>query len=291
MLTRDCGSNSEYGTLRTVLMHRPGRELDDVVDPRAALFLTAVRPEIARLQHDHLATRLAAEGVNVKYIDMAKDDRPNLYFCRDLILATAWGVVVCRPALAARQGEEEVACETLAAAGVPAAVRIASPGTLEGGDVSVASPDLVLIGRSQRTNVHGAGQLEAFLRSRGVKNVHMVLLHPDTLHLDMVFAMLDRDLAAVSEKRTPDRLRAILAHHHVRVIELPDHEVNSGMALNLLCLGPRRIMIPSGNPVSRRRLEQQGVACIPVEVSELMRGGGAIHCMTAVLKRDLVLAN
>lgn len=193
-----------------------------------------------------------------------------------------------RPGLAVRRGEERIAGDALAACGVPTALRIRPPGTLEGGDICLASPELALIGHSRRTNLHGANQLAAFLAAAGFAAIHVVPLLPGTLHLDMVLAMLDRNLAAVSESQTPARVRTLLASHGIRTVALPDEEVIAGMALNLLALGPRQVMLPSGNPVSRRRLEQQGVDCIEVDVSELMKGGGALHCMTAVLQRDFI---
>jgi N-dimethylarginine dimethylaminohydrolase len=35
-------------------------------------------------------------------------------------------------------------------------------------------------------------------------------------------------------------------------------------------------------------LEGMGVRCVEADISELMKGGGAVHCMTGVLQRDAV---
>ncbi|MEP6601740.1 MAG: arginine deiminase family protein [Nitrospirota bacterium] len=282
------GSDSEYAPLRSVLMRRPGREIDAIMNPQAVLFQDFIRPGIARRQHDRMVEQLAAEGVSIKYIDLTGERHPNLYFCRDLVLITSSGAVVCRPGSISRSGEEVDASETLVSSGIPIAFRVFSPGTLEGGDICVASPDLVLIGNSKRTNLEGARQLASFLTIEGFRNVEIVSVSPHTLHLDMTFAVLDRDLAAICEERTPAALRALLAKHSFRTVNLPNNEVTAGMALNLLCLGPRRVMLPSGNRISRSRLERAGVSCVEADVSELMKGGGALHCMTAVLKRDLI---
>jgi hypothetical protein len=40
----DCGVRSECGTLRAVLMHRPGSEIEQVDDPRAALWFDLLDP-------------------------------------------------------------------------------------------------------------------------------------------------------------------------------------------------------------------------------------------------------
>jgi arginine deiminase len=36
----------------------------------------------------------------------------------------------------------------------------------------------------------------------------------------------------------------------------------------------------------RERYEQAGVECVEVDVSELIKAGGGIHCMSGFLKRD-----
>ena len=48
------GVSSEYDTLKVVLMHRPGPEIDDF-DFREVRFRTQVDPERFRAQHDALA--------------------------------------------------------------------------------------------------------------------------------------------------------------------------------------------------------------------------------------------
>jgi arginine deiminase len=58
------------------------------------------------------------------------------------------------------------------------------------------------------------------------------------------------------------------------------------MAINLVPVAPGVVVMPAGNPVTQRALERRGIECHPVAISELMKGGGACHCMTGVVKRD-----
>jgi arginine deiminase len=59
------------------------------------------------------------------------------------------------------------------------------------------------------------------------------------------------------------------------------------VALNFVALEPGKIIIPRGNnSATVRQMQQEGIEVIPVEIDELMKGAGAIHCMTAFLKRD-----
>jgi len=46
--------------------------------------------------------------------------------------------------------------------------------------------------------------------------------------------------------------------------------------------------MPKGNPGTKSILEEAGIQCIEVDLSEIVKGWGAVHCMTAFLKRESV---
>ncbi len=85
------GVSSECGTLRAVLLRRPGDELDGIVDFEAAQMRADVLPEVARQQHDALAEAYRGHGVTVHYVDRTRADKPNAMFIRDLMLMTPRG--------------------------------------------------------------------------------------------------------------------------------------------------------------------------------------------------------
>ena len=61
-----------------------------------------------------------------------------------------------------------------------------------------------------------------------------------------------------------------------------------GFALNSVTLGPRRILMPAGNPVSQAFFQDLGVECVTVQVGELGKAAGSIGCLTAVLDREMI---
>ncbi|MCL4559285.1 MAG: arginine deiminase family protein, partial [Chloroflexi bacterium] len=79
-----------------------------------------------------------------------------------------------------------------------------------------------------------------------------------------------------------------LRRHGFRILEVTsESEVRWGMALNFVALEPGKIVIPEGNNASAvRMMREAGVEVIQVQIDELMKGAGSIHCMTAFLKRD-----
>jgi N-dimethylarginine dimethylaminohydrolase len=44
--------------------------------------------------------------------------------------------------------------------------------------------------------------------------------------------------------------------------------------------------MPTGNPLTKRRLEDAGCTIVEIELREIQKSGGAMHCMTGFLKRD-----
>jgi arginine deiminase len=69
--------------------------------------------------------------------------------------------------------------------------------SLEGGDVLVPSPEVVLIGLSERTNRRGVEALAEYLRREETSFRHLILvelpLRRSYMHLDTVFTFIDRE--------------------------------------------------------------------------------------------------
>ncbi len=99
---------------------------------------------------------------------------------------------------------------------------------LEGGDVHVLRRDLLAVGMSERSTAAGIDQLaETLFRDGEVTDLLIVLMppHRSSIHLDMIFTVLDRDLCCVFPPFFfgPTRLPVL----HVRkgregVVEAPD---------------------------------------------------------------------
>ncbi|MCK4647145.1 MAG: amidinotransferase, partial [Candidatus Aminicenantes bacterium] len=107
----DWGCDSEAGTLRAVLLRRPGPEIEHVKDPEKYRWLGIMDPKIAREQHNALADFYRSLGITVHYVEKMREDRPNALFMRDTVLMTPEGAIIGRQAMACRRGEERFAAE------------------------------------------------------------------------------------------------------------------------------------------------------------------------------------
>jgi N-dimethylarginine dimethylaminohydrolase len=152
--------------------------------------------------------------------------------------------------------------------------------------VVIAGEDLVFVGHGMRSNLSGAEQVARVYRDAGIAQVEIVQIPYGCGHIDGTVNLVDRDLAIVMPTQLSWVVYETLKRHGFRIIDLPDMaEAQGGMALNMVPLAPRVVVMPAGNPITRGVLGDAGVEVHEVEVDELMRGGGSVHCMTGVVKR------
>ena len=100
--------------------------------------------------------------------------------------------------------------------------------TLEGGDVHVLRPDLVLLGMSERSSPSAFDTIAgALVAQAGVRDVLIVVLPTDRamIHLDMIFTMVDREHCVVYPPSFVGPTRVPILHYQAGkagVRELPD---------------------------------------------------------------------
>ncbi len=281
--------DSECGKLKAVLMHRPGPEMDAVTDPASVRFKSAIDADRARVEHDALAEIYRQYGVEVHYIEGARLDRPNALFVRDQILMTPEGAIVCRPAMEARRGEERFAAEALARLGVPILATIHGEGIFEGACAMWVDRRSIIIGSGCRANKSGIEQVEWVLRGMGVENVLHFQIPYGHAHLDGLMNIPDRKKIILFPWQVSYDLCKGLMDLGFSIIETPAiTEVKQTFSINFVALEPGKVVMPAGNPVTKQILEENAIECIEIELPEIVKGWGAIHCMTAFLKRKPV---
>lgn len=279
------GVSSEVGQLRHVQLHRPGPAIETITDPAAVLWDAVPDVALARAQHDELAATYGEFGVRVSYLDSGTDSTPNLHFCRDHFFMTPEGAVISRMGSTARAGEERLAALNLARLGVPILHTVHGAGTFEGADVFYLAEGVVLIGRGLRSNDEGCRQVAGVLKEVGLEPLIVEMAH-GTGHLDGGLSIVDRRTALVWPYHCPIRAYETLLRLGYTVLEVPDHlEASKNAALNIVPLAPGVVLMPAGNPHTRRALEGANIECHEVDVSELLKGGGSVHCMTGVIER------
>ncbi len=286
-LWRACGLDNEWAPLKEVLLHCPGSELILGTDADAALMLAPPDAKRAAAQHEAMAQAYRGAGVAVHTLEPQGTVRPNQMFLADLFFMTPEGAILARPASSVRAGEEVEVQRRLAALGIPMVRTLRGNAAFEGADAMWLDRETVLLGRGLRTNAEGIAQVTAALGGMGVTGIPIDLPF-GTMHMMGMLRILDRDLALAWPRRTPYAAVEALRARGFRVEFLTElDEAETGKAFNIVTLGPRRILMPAGNPKSQAFYEGLGVTCTAVATDELAKAAGAMGCLTGILRREM----
>jgi N-dimethylarginine dimethylaminohydrolase len=295
---RRWGCTTDVGTLRAVLLHRPGAEID-IIDPKK--FIPEIGawgdveqgwywrgpepPDLARMQaqHDHLVRGLREEGAEVVLLDRAAPGRPKSCSPRDAVIAVDGGAIVCRLGAKIRRGEEQPVTRTLAAIGMPILRTLHGTAILEGGSFVWINHKTAVVGLGTRANGEGARQVEEVLRTQGV-DLLRVQLPGYRQHLDGLMVMIDTDRALVNPTLLPHALIETLHELKIRTIEL--HPDDHAFTINCLAVRPGRVLMSEASKATLDRLAKEGIEVVSIPFDAVYRGGGGIHCSTAPLVRD-----
>ncbi len=306
-LTKDWGQawgvDNDVGRIRSILVHRPGPELD-MVDKAERIeeigsygdlekgwyWQSDTVPDMDALrgQHDKMVEVFRREGIEVHFLDGQgqTDGMLKAVYTRDSALMVKGGAIVCRMAPRIRQGEEMVVTRTLAKLGVSILRTIHSTGMLEGGSFAWINPKTAVVGRSIRINNEAIEQLDDVLKRQGVELL-VVDLNGYTIHIDGSFVMVDKDLALVDATQLPYWFLERLRELGVDTVEITPQD--NPWIINGLAIAPGRYLM--GNGASNRTLDllqSKGVEVIPLDFDLVQLNGGGIHCSTMPLIRDSV---
>lgn len=277
------GATSATAPLKRVLV-RPPTEIDGWEE-----YGWRARPDLDRMAREHEAYTAALEETGAEVVlgtTPAPGDPDAIYAC-DVAIVTEGGAIVLRPGKAGRRGEQEAIAADLEGAGVPILARLEEPATVEGGDLLWLDERTLVVGRSYRTNDEGIAALRGLLPD--VDLVAVDLPHHRgagvILHLLSLISMLDEDLAVAYPALLPVRLMEMLEEREVRIVEVPDEELES-QGPNVLALGPRVALALEGSPVTKQRMEAAGVDVRVYRGDDLCRkGDGGPTCLAQPILR------
>lgn len=287
MVTAAYGAQSMTAPLREVLLRAPGPAFGRAYDDPAHGFLHAVDLDLARRQHSQLCELLDRLGAKVHVLD--EDGLgPDSVYVFDPLLVTARGAIPLRSGKETRRGEEAALETWTAAQGIPTLGRIDAPGTVDGGDTFWLRPDLLVIGRSLRTNRAGAAQLADIVGGR-VEIVDMAYWHGpgEVLHLLSVISPVAEDLAVVYPELLPAGLHELLDDLGVRTVAVDETEFAT-LGCNVLAVRPGVVIVASGNRAISEALSAAGCEVHTFDASEIgINGSGGPTCLTRpVLRRE-----
>ena len=296
------GVSDAISKVRKVVMHRPGQEIMQLhgsaqnIESGPVLIESIIgttpqsdqkneKPnlEVLQAQFDGLQEALIKEGIEIIPLEGDSEGWPERLFTRDLGIVIPSGIILTRLALYIRYGETPMMARTIARQGMPILGMIQGDGYMEGGSFTMLNSTTAIVGLSERINAEGVEQLRYILSLQHVELITIDL--PSTIiHLDEAFLMVDHNKALVQTALLPFRFLEELHKRDIQLIHVDPQDPE--LTINALTVAPGRVVISSSGVRTIKLLEQQGITTIPVQVDEIYKLGGGIHCVTLTLLRD-----
>lgn len=282
--------DSETGVLRDVLLCRPDHYAWQPTNAVANRTLAEGRRQPTRAdleaQYDALVQALQNAGVTCHYLDRVEPHLPYQAYTRDSSQVTPWGPAITQLYRPVRRGEYAAAIQFYDATdGGPWGYSTA--GTLEGGDIHIIRPGLLLVGHSgERTDEAGARQFASWFEAAGWET-RLQPFPEHFLHLDVLFNMVTDGLALACTDVLDDDLLDWLRERQIRLIPVSYKDVMR-LSGNVLALGNDRVISAAHAQEVNVRLRAEGLEVMEVPLDLFTAGGGGAHCLTMPLRRDLL---
>ncbi len=304
----EIGATCEYSPLKKVLLFRPGREIEKITIKtyKELSFRDIAYWRRFQQEHDQFSDLLKDEQIDVTFLnDLLKNEDlslldPNLVYMRDAGAIVDSGYIQMRMASQVRGPEPVIVAKALRSLGIQESHVTTSPGFLEGGDLVFPDEETLMVGYGTRTNEEGALQLVTSLLNTNLKTVILVPLPSWRVHLDGGLMFVDKDLllyhpmsvtsfpARIYRKNEPVEISPLMEilddKFSPEKIPITDNELYL-FGANVICLNRRKCVVYEWNERIINELVQRGVEALPIQGSELARGGGGPHCMTLPILR------
>ncbi|MBN2336059.1 hypothetical protein JXL21_10915 [Candidatus Bathyarchaeota archaeon] len=304
------GINHESGTLKRVMVHHPGKELELANrDPETHHFEMPVDTKRFISDHKQLIDALEEAGVEVLRVrELLRDNEkalaqsyqcPNLVFTRDSSTMTNGGAFLFRMGLPSRRRETPVIKAAHEANGVPIALEMSEPNSFEGGGFAFLEGGTTVAGLCERSTQGALDQMGDYLLGHSLADLWITLdMLEGCIHIDGEFAELPGKVAisyapvldnVVAHFRTPKDsweggYTEWLRETGWDIIEITKQEYMD-MAANFLTVDSDLAIHYTGNPRVMKEVRERGIDVLQIPGEEMRKGMGGIHCMTCPVLR------
>ena len=245
----------------------------------------------ALADYESFTELLTSFGAEVYFLPIDDSTSLDSVYTHDPCVISNGGIILCNMGKEARLSEPDAVKDYFESIDIPILGKIEAPGTLEGGDIVWLNERIAAVGEGYRSNAEGIRQFKVLLGNLVDEVISVPLPHwagpRDCLHLMSNISPIDHDLYLVYSRLLPVPFRKYLLDRQIQFIEVPDEEYDS-MGCNVLAMAPRKCIMIKGNPITKDRLEAEGVEVHTYDGSEIsIKGSGGPTCLTRPFFRSV----
>ncbi|MFV0528614.1 MAG: dimethylarginine dimethylaminohydrolase family protein [Lachnospiraceae bacterium] len=277
--------NNAYGKLKKVLLCPADQYRIEPINEISKMWMEQGHQmdyELCKQQHAALVKAYEDNGVTVELME-PEENLTYQIFARDFGICLKEGYVLGHFKEPVRQRETALYEKKLSELGVPCIARCTS-GCFEGGDFCFLDENTLLMGVIDRTDKAGFQSIQAQLTDLGYE-MTPVYVDRKYLHIDIIINIIAKDTVIICPDLLPDGIVQRFIRRGFNMIEITKEEVVQ-YAANIQGLGDGKVISSHTNTVTNQRMRDLGLEVTEVDISEIVKGGGGIHCMTFPLVRE-----
>ena len=279
------GMHNETGLLTDVLLGSPRHLYHRATSSLSRKYLREApcNIQVAQAQHAELVSAYRHFGVNIHMLEAEPELTMQIY-SRDSSVMTPYGAIITAMANWWRRGENYAAIRAYEKLNIPI-YDMVTAGTFEGGDFNVIEENCVLIGcGGARTQEEGAQQVAKWFEDEGWE-VRLAFIDEYYVHIDLMVVPIAEKLTAVCLECTEPGIVDWLKAKGHEIIAVPFQDTMT-LGCNVMSLGKDRVIAPKHSQVLIGELKARGFEVAAIDMSEVSKTGGGIHCMAQALRRE-----
>jgi N-dimethylarginine dimethylaminohydrolase len=219
-------------------------------------------------------------GIEVFFLPPS-ETYPDSVFARDFGACLKDGYILGRFKHEYRKNERKAYEKKMQKLNIPQLFKV-HEGYFEGGDFFFLDDKTIVIGLLERTNQIGYQEIKEHFKNQ--YEVLFVESDPEFLHLDMCFNLIDEHLALICKDAFDISFLQELQKRNIELIEVSKEDIFRH-GLNVQALGDKKVLALKKNHDINLQIKQKGYEVIELDITEILKCGGGIHCMTFPLKR------
>ncbi|WP_174731891.1 dimethylarginine dimethylaminohydrolase family protein [Mesobacillus harenae] len=269
---------TEYDHLKSVILCEPEHmTIKDVINETQKKFKNeGIHIEKAMEQHGKFVEALKEQGIEVILLPSARQF-PEQVFTRDIGFTLGESVFVAELATDIRSGEESFLENWLQREKLP--FQKLKGDEIEGGDV-IIDGNTIYAGISNRTSEEAIQHLKTLMPDFEVRPIPFT----DTfLHLDCVFNIISPTEALIYPGEIHNESLEYIKSRY-DLIEVSKEEQFT-LGTNVLSIGDKRLFSLPINKNVNSEMRKRGYEVIEVDITEIIKSGGAFRCCTMPLHR------
>ena len=239
-----------YSDLKIVLMKKP-QPFMEKINIKKWNYPYPLDQKLIDNNYNEFKNIIIKFGTKIIELDLKNENSElcDSIFTHDPSLVTFEGAIILNMTKNLRKIETKFHLDIYKNLNIPIIGQLEHDENVEGGDCLWINDSLLLVGKSDRTNLKGINKLKNILNRFNIETIPISLPkipnYNCCFHLMSTVSILDKDLIIGYRKFLENSFFEILKKNKIKFIDIPEDEYfkSQTLAVNILALSPRNLIL------------------------------------------------